>query len=478
MITIRSAVLSGIESRPVTVTATVGTGAFNIEIAGITDAAARESRVRVKSALAQVGIKSEGVRVRIEPEITVTSGTSGLDLAIALAVAIELNKAKPLPHSHALVVGELSLTGKLFPVRGALAHAHAAKTDMLIVPAGNAWDASLSDANVFYCWTLDSALKGYFEHAPKHPPEFAKPELDFADIPHAHVRRALEIAAVGHFSVLLVGSPGAGKTMAARRLTGILPALTDEEAIEVATIHDAAGLRSYTTDRTPVSRPFRAPHHTVSELGLLGGGDVPRPGEVTLAHHGVLFLDEVVEFRKSTLEALALVLNDGETTLWRKSVKVCMPARPQLLGAVNPCGCGYRNDGSGRCVCSTDQMKRWHERAASYTRLFTLRVEVPTHQSGQDFWRGHHLAAERPGAEHTTEVLARVEAARALIADSIPAIHVDAQKMIEEADLGRQLRVTRGRVEAVARTIAALAGTDRISPEHMTEALALCGGEK
>jgi magnesium chelatase family protein len=302
MVTVRSAVLVGIESRPVTITARAG--GIGLTVTGAPDPAAREIRVRVKSSLSQCGIEPANVEVQIEPEIA--SFSSGLDLPIALAVAMELSKAPG--HPHAIVVGELSLTGKVMPVRGAIAHAIAAKTGMIIVPAANAPDAALSDATVLACSTLEQALRGAYEQCPPHAPELGNaidPEMILSDVASVSVRRALEISAAGTHSILLVGSPGTGKTLAARRLAGILPDLSGTEAIEVATIHDAAGLRYL---KGSICRPFRAPHHTVSETGLLGGGASPRPGEVTLAHHGVLFLDEVAEFRRSTIDALRRVL--------------------------------------------------------------------------------------------------------------------------------------------------------------------------
>jgi magnesium chelatase family protein len=456
MVTVRSAVLVGIESRPVTITARAG--GIGLTITGTPDPAAREIRVRVKSSLSQCGIEPANVEVQIEPEIAYSSG---LDLPIALAVAMELSKAPG--HSHAIVVGELwgelSLTGKVMPVRGAIAHAIAAKTGMIIVPAANAHDAALSDATVLACSTLEQALRGAYEQCPPHAPELGNaidPEMVLSDVETVSTRRALEISAAGNHSILLIGSPGSGKTPAARRLVGILPDLSGAEAIEVATIHDAAGLRS-THSRDVISRPFRAPHHTVSETGLLGGGDRPRPGEVTLAHHGVLFLDEVAEFRRSTIDALRRVLTEGKITLSRCDFYATMPAAPLLVGAVNTCGCGL-----SICKCSPNQLKSWRDRAVSYESLFTMRVTLPEIT----------LYAREPGEPQRT-VCARIEEARTILGSTIPKLHTDALKLLVDA-IDRKIVARQRDVELVAKTIAALDGTERISPAHMAEAIALC----
>ena len=454
--TIRSAVLSGIESRPVTVTATPCRDASNLPITGMSDVAARETRVRVKSALAQYGIEARA-EITITPEVTFASG---LDLAIALAVAALYGKTS---EPDATVIGELSLTGNVLAVRGALVHARAVGKGGILVPAQSAADAAMTDAGVFYCSTLGEALQEVWERAKNHKMlSTVDPSLNLSDIQSVSVRRALEIAAAGNHSILLLGGPGAGKTFAARRLVNILPELTRAEAIEVATIHDAAGLRSGAQFGT-VTRPFRAPHYTVSEIGLLGGGDRPRPGEVTLAHHGVLFLDEIAEFRRSAIEAFARVLREGKTTVYRRSSYEHMPASPFLVGASNLCACGYRGDETGRCVCDAERMKRWRERAASYEGLFAIRAVVTSSPITR---------APDPSAEPNDVIRKRVTEARRFIATMNSKIAPEAQKMVDDAT-DRKI-CGRGSLP-VACTIAALAGSELIRPEHMAEAIALCG---
>lgn len=466
MITVRSAVLVGIESRPVTITAEAS-AAGGILIEGLSPVAMREARVRVKSALAQCGVEAGNVDVTVTPEIAAYPGS--LDLAMALAIAA-LRRGQGRPDQ--IVIGELSLAGKILPVRGAVAHARAAGGGGILVPAGNATDAATTAAKVLYCDSLQDAIDGRTLVMSITPHRDLKGlesgwgsdrDLDIADLPSPAVRRALEISAAGRHPILLVGGPGSGKTAAARRLAGILPRLTADEALDVLTIHDAAGLRG-DPDHYGVSRPFRAPHHTVSEIGLLGGGDHPRPGEVTLAHHGVLFLDEVQEFRKSALEALNFVLMEGKVTLRRTAT---MPAAPLLIGATNLCGCGPSSVVG--CKCTPERLKSWRDRAQSYESLFAMRVEVDGTVK---------VGLTPPPADSSATVRARVEAARKIIARSpgapfvpgrsVPTISAEAQRLFDTKALhGTWVRD----VLAVARTIAALDDKDMIAEPHMAEAL-------
>jgi magnesium chelatase family protein len=467
MITVRSAVLVGIESRPVTITAEVSMSPGGLMITGLSAPAMREARVRVKSALAQCGIEAGNVDVTVTPEVAAYPGS--LDLAIAIAIATLRGKCTTA-RRDVTVIGELALDGHVHQVRGVVAHARAAGTGHIIVPAGNATDAAVTKAQVLYCDTLEKAIAGEYSvmsimpHRDLNRLESQRNDaLDIADIPSPTVRRALEISAAGRHPLLLVGAPGSGKTMAARRLAGILPSLTADEALDVLTIHDAAGLRGggwgQALKGAPVSRPFRAPHHTVSEIGLLGGGDAPRPGEVTLAHHGVLFLDEVHEFRKSALEALGRVLAEGKVTLRRTAT---MPASPLLVGATNPCGCGPSYVTG--CKCTPERLKSYRDRAVAYESLFAMRVD-PGNMA--------HIASGRipVGTETSATVRARVEAARKILASTVPGISPEAQRLFDKTST-TALFVEYGRtVSRVARTIAALDGTDIITGPHMAEAL-------
>lgn len=460
MITVRSAVLSGIESRPVTITVESTLVSGGICIVGLTSPQAmREARVRIRSSLAQCDIEAGNVDVKITPEVEGYAGS--LDLAIALGIAALQGHTIP----DAVIIGELSLSGQLHPVRGAVAHARAAGQrdgkNKIVMPAGNAADASATDAVVLYGKTLNDIIGGITFQSRNGVRESEPCDgLDFADIQSAKVRRALEISAAGKHSILLVGAPGSGKTMAARRLCGILPRMTASEALDVLTIHDAAGLRGG-PDRRDVSRPFRAPHHTCSETGLLGGGDYPRPGEVTLAHRGVLFLDEIQEFRKPPLEALGRVLMEGKVSIHRRASYVNMPAEAHLVGATNGCYCGYLHSlgdklVSRECSCTPERLKSYRERALAYESLFVMKVVMDDR--------------EKTTGESNSTVRERVEAARNLIATGISTIHADAQHML---DVMPAFSTTTRNVGAVARTITALDGRDRISPSHMAEAIRL-----
>lgn len=455
MFTVRSAVLVGLVSRPVTVTATLLPG-HALTIQGIPDAATRETRVRVKSALAQLGIETDGVGVQVSP--AVECRTDGLDLPIALAVAGLHGKVSWLG-PDAIVLGELDLTGKVRPVRGILtrARARAAGRTPMIVPWGNARDAAATDAAVFACDTLAHAIDGTCEKIQPRALEITSEPCEIGEIPHAYTRRALEIAAAGAHPLLLVGPPGCGKTLAARRMPGILPRMTPAEALDVATIHDAAGLR---TDGGTVARPFRAPHHTCSEAGLIGGGDAPRPGEVTIAHGGVLFLDELSEFRRPAIEGVARALRDREVVICRRDTRAVFPSAPLLVGAANGCGCGYFGASHRLCGCTPERLASWRTRAASYEAMFAMRVTIP--EGGGE-----------AGHESSATVRERVTAARKRLASGeIPTIHAEAQRMLDAA-LARRIGVRQSDAERVARTIAVLDGSAMIQPAHMAEAIAL-----
>ena len=454
MFTIRSAVLAGIESQAVTVTATLLPGR-QLTILGLPDAATRETRVRVKSALAQVGLTHEGVAVEVSPDVNWNA--SGLDLPIALAIAGLHGKVRWLG-PDAIVVGELALDGRVQQFRGVVAIARAAGKCSLVVPYGNAADASAFDSPVFACATLEAAIDGACEMYKPRVIEIGSESSEIGEVSHASTRRALEIAAAGGHSLLLVGPPGVGKTMAARRMTGILPRMSPTEAADVLTIHDAAGLRS---GGGSVARPFRAPHHTVSEVGLIGGGTaMPRPGEVTLAHHGVLFLDELPEFRRATIGVLSHVVRNREARFARGDGRVVFPAAPLLVGAANGCPCGYRGAQHRTCVCTPERLASWRKHSEAYEALFAMRVTLP--EGGGE-----------SGRDSSATVRERVTIARRRLASGeIPTIHAEAQRMLNAA-VDRRIGVRQTDAEQVARTIAVLDGSPMVQPAHMAEAIAL-----
>jgi magnesium chelatase family protein len=493
------AALRGVDGVPVEVEVRISSQLPRIEIVGLPEAAVRESASRVRAAIASIGrsFPDRRVTVNLAPAGLRKSG-AGLDLPIAVGILAAAGGIEESSLRGLALVGELALDGRLRPVRGALALTLATREAgcrSVIVPTGNGAEAGLTPGLEV---RTAGDLRAIVEHLLGGEPlpiatadrrgAAAAAAPDLADVRGQEgAKRALEVAAAGGHAVLLQGAPGAGKTMLARRLRGILPALDFDESLEVTRIHGAAG---QLPAGVPIltDRPFRAPHHTASTAGLLGGGNPPMPGEISLAHRGVLFLDELPEFDRRSLEALRQVLERRRVVVARARMSCEFPAHFQFIGAANPCPCGWRASGKRDCRCDDAAVARY---AARISGALLDRIDMCVSLRPLA-WR----ELDAPGrGERSAAVRERVAAARRIQEARRPATGCRSNAEIPDAVLDAAVRATpearrllgravercglsaRGarRVLKVARTIADLAGEERTGPHSVAEALAYRG---
>ncbi len=494
---LRSAAVLGVEAYPVHIEVDVSFGLPAFTMVGLPDVTVRESRDRVRSAIRNSGFDfpQHRITVNLAPADVRKAGSS-FDLPIALGLLATTGRLLRRCVDDTLVLGELSLDGGINAIRGVLPIAVAARRSglmRLLLPPPNAAEASVvSGLDVRVVTSLIEAVDALnhpdaarrADPAPVCAGSALPAEGDLADIRgQLLARRALEVAAAGGHNLLFVGPPGAGKTMMARRMAGILPPLSFDESLECTSIHSVAGLLPAGSGLLTV-RPFRAPHHTISHVALVGGAATPRPGEISLAHNGVLFLDEMPEFDRRVLEVLRQPMEEGRVTIARAARTVLFPAGFVLVGAMNPCPCGYHGDERRRCRCTPLQVERYRARLSGPLRdRIDLTVEVPALPTA--------ALTDAPPGESSRTVRARVLAARETQATryAAHACRVNAalqgnllRRYCHPTSAGRALLRSAaehlalsarsyGRVLRVARTVADLAEAETVDADHIAEAL-------
>ncbi len=489
--------LYGIDGYIVEIETDISTGIPAFEIVGLGDAAIREARERVRSAVKNTGYEFplRRVTMNMAPANMKKEGSS-FDLAIALGVLASTSIIDYSELKQTMFVGELSLDGEIKPVKGVLPMAVCAMQNGIryfFLPESNAREASIvKELHIIPVRSLKETVEyinGEIEFKPfcagnetdKQP---CADNADFADVKgQENVKRALEVGASGGHNCLMLGSPGSGKTMLARRLPTILPSMTFEESLEVTKIHSIAGILPAGTPLVS-TRPFRSPHHTISDTGLVGGGSIPRPGEISLAHYGVLFLDELPEFSKKSLESLRQPLEDGVITISRVNASLTYPARTTLVCAANPCKCGNFLDPSGKCTCTPRQIQQYIGKLSGpLLDRMDIHIEVtPVKYSELD---------NANPAENSAAIRERVERTRQIQLERYKGMRIYSNSQLQPAMFGKFCRLdtkcreilrkafdklgmsarAHSRILKVARTIADMDMSEDIRPVHLTEAI-------